>query len=178
MSKKRRHFRIYIETSLKNQIFHPLPTLKSQFYPLWTEPASQYVCAMNSQCISLECFNRDVGLEQFPFSLWLMLGIEKDGLVLLDLSGCSASVQAVKEHSWAPKKTPQQCPLNINFLAQRKRLGLGRVGLTGCKLTSSCSDFCYYLGGNFIWCHLVFPQALLCVKGRIGDCLGEVGQKR
>lgn len=134
MSKERRHFRIYIETSLKKQIFNSLPKLKSWFYPLWSKPASQYVCAMNSQCMSmsLECFNRDVGSGTVPFSLWLMLGIEKDGLALLNRFWCSASVQAVKERSRALKKTPRQCPLNINFLAQRKRLGLGRVGLTGC----------------------------------------------
>lgn len=63
MSKKRRHFRIYIGTSLKNQVYNPLPKLKSWFYPLWSKPASQCVCVMNSQCMSmsLECFNRDVG---------------------------------------------------------------------------------------------------------------------
>lgn len=125
MSKKRRHFRIYIGTSLKNQVYNPLPKLKSWFYTLWSKPTSQYACVMNSQCMSMSS-------EQFPFSSWLMLGIGKDGLALLDRLWCSASVQAVKERAWAPKRTPQQCPLNINFLAPRKRLGLGRVGLTCC----------------------------------------------
>lgn len=51
---------------------------------------------------------------------------------------------------------------NLSGSKKKARLGEGwsywlpvPLGL-GCKLTSSCNDFCHYLGGNFIWCHLVF----------------------